>query len=102
MTPGATSKDYLFITVSMDDLTNGIQCNAFSCPIARAVNRLLPIGYFAEATYDLRIFLNEGFSLVALGRMPSPVLQFIRAFDQGQWVSPMAFAIELRKVEHAT
>lgn len=71
------------IVVLQTDIDNGRACNCQHCPVARAINRVLKGGYFAESGCLNIVILQEGCTVPECTlSTPSLVNQFINAYDQ--------------------
>ncbi len=87
------------IEVTQDDIDNGLQGNCISCPIGRAINRLLNQNYFGRATYDLvKIHSKPSCGVVYVYPMPIHGGNFITSFDKCYKVKPFSFDIDIPEI----
>lgn len=82
--------------VTAKDIREGCRVNTGSCPVARAIARKLPNGFFVRVgTGETRIFSREGLEVAYLN--PNAVWRFIHAYDRIQPVRPFSFKFPARK-----
>ncbi len=84
----------LKITVTQEDIDNGIRSNGHFCPIAKACSRL---GYRPNALPDhIELHCQKtGQSLV--GKTPPVAREFMGTFDSIRHVEPFEFEMEFRE-----
>lgn len=84
----------LKIEVTKEDIKNGWKISPRNCPVAKAIQRLLPTASVGLGT----LYLNEGNDKYIL---PDCVSKFILAFDRDQEVSPFSFELNLEECKVA-
>lgn len=84
------------IKVTKNDIKFGYPNSATTCPIARAVQRLLPDGnVFVYPTEIEFCQLTESKHDHIRTKLPEEAVQFIRDFDTGNKVRPFTFELEI-------
>lgn len=85
------------IDVTQDDINTGKRINAYSCPIALAMNRVT--GKQCSVSSDEAVVWNDH-EQVMTGRLPSDARRFVLDFDSGYFatVLPISFEIYLHQV----
>jgi hypothetical protein len=78
------------INVTQADIDEGVRCDSFSCPIARAAQRVLGL----EVSVTPRSIKDHGTFL--LGKLPPRAAAFVHNFDLSNPVKPFAFSVTLR------
>jgi hypothetical protein len=80
------------INVTKEDIQNGKPIHISKCPVALAITRAT--GRTCEV--DLDAIYVDGLGLVY---SPTEVVKFVRAFDDGKNVDPLAFDLTLNYEE---
>lgn len=76
----------LRVTVTQEDITSGVPGDNKLCPVARAINRLLP----NALVYTLAMFTHGDSTY----RIPAAAMKFVNSFDRGELVEPFSFVLE--------
>ncbi len=90
----------LAVNVEQDDIDNGIPCNGYNCPIAKAASRVVPEEWFVVAVPSDLFFVHKGRKVLGF-TVYTPVIasQWMRRFDTtvltGDQPGPFSFEIEL-------
>jgi hypothetical protein len=79
--------DTITITVTQDDIDNGVRAAPCLCPIALAAQRKYP--YVSVGTFTISVGADA--SREKVYRMPLKASRFIEDFDQGRLVEPFTF-----------
>lgn len=88
------------ITVTADDICNGVRENTHKCPIARAVSRV-----FNVPTDDVEVGDDENNNLKVKGDtydLPEEAVEFFKAFDSSEPVNPFEFEIDDEPLERGS
>lgn len=84
-----------WFSITPHDIKNGVVSDANSCPVARAINRILKPEYevsIYEEFYISRIYNHKtSYS----GYTPENVFDFIQRFDNESYVAPERFCIDI-------
>lgn len=83
------------IRVTQADIDTGKPGKTCTCPVARAINRILNGSHFASVSNAINIFRCGGAQLKLQILFPQSVRNFIYRFDSRQPVQPLDFDIEI-------
>lgn len=80
----------LTIQITADDIAQGMPDNCSACPVALAVNRALH-GWWASSVGKLYVTIVRGrHHEPKMADLPTDLMAFIRAFDAGAPLPPLA------------
>ena len=83
------------ITVTQDDIDNGVKENPFKCPVSLAVQRAFKdSGADEVSTSAMGISVRTEDKEISFANVPAIARLFYKAFDTGQYVSPFMFDAE--------
>ena len=85
------------IEVTLEDINKGKRDNCRKCPVALAVQRVMPPGYKADIDQDYISYLDKAGIYHILCNAPAKVTTFIKRFDAGKPVKPFTFTIKEAK-----
>lgn len=91
------------IVITQKDIDNGLRGEGRACPIALSLKRRIHGVDFAVITRDIR-FQPKHYSVyqnVAYVPLPQKAVEFIRMFDEGAFVKPMFFELDIETVRRA-
>jgi hypothetical protein len=87
------------VSVTKDNISNGLTCDSASCPIALALlekyNECLPL----VDTHEISVRLNNK---VYVAKTPKEAIEFIDNFDVGNPVEPFSITLEFVQQEKNT
>jgi len=84
--------DEITVDVTSEDILCGCRANCINCPIARAIDRVIPQNYHASVLYGhANIYLTETCLYKYSYTLPREARSFIEDFDSGNKVSPFSF-----------
>jgi hypothetical protein len=94
------------VTVTAGDITAGERKSHLRCPVALALNRVLPPGHRASAAFDTVTWFNPGNMLryahnplvtypqiMGACALPHEARKFISGYDGGYPVEPLEFTV---------
>ncbi len=82
----------LMIKVTAEDIATGMKRNCHQCPVALAIRRAAPSIYYTQVGHSTIEMSSEARNYI--GKTPDDVKAWMIAFDAGQQVNPMMFALE--------
>lgn len=82
------------IDVTQEDIDRGTPDNCLYCPVARALNRVLPNEVFAVRKAEIIRALDEDGETQVIAP-PQEVIDFVAAFDSCEPVAPFSFELDL-------
>lgn len=77
------------ISVTAEDIANGIPGDCRFCPVAQAIRRQVPGGF-------VHAFTDTLWTSDVTATTPQEVADFIRAFDRDEPVAPFTFTADFR------
>lgn len=98
------------IEVTRDDIEAGVATSTYACPIARAMNRTLPLDDqqaneaprplvgWAVSSQAVQYSRKHHGRAVMVGDLPAEAIAFIQDFDNDGDVEPLAFDVLVRDV----
>lgn len=79
------------ISVTSEDIRDGVPTSATHCPIALAINRIFP-GSNARVTNE-RVYLHNWYGPNKVLDLPEKAIDFIKIFDNGDGEFPFEFEV---------
>jgi hypothetical protein len=87
------------ISVTKEDIKNGVLRNTHYCPVAPATKRALGRNDITVFPYGVRVAANEPWVVGGLLFTPTARMEaFIEAFDKEKKVKPTSFRVRLETV----
>jgi hypothetical protein len=82
------------VSITREDIDEGCRTDAFNCPAAVAINRMLPPGYTCGVTScNIHYYLSNK-SAGQFERTPPVLAEFVRTFDAEGIVDPITFELK--------
>ena len=84
------------ITITPEDITNGIRCDCYWCPAALAIRHVLADGYFVElGTLRIEVWRDSSDDAVWWCSRPPALVEFVEQFDSGNTPDPITFTLDI-------
>lgn len=84
------------ISVGVRDISNGVQKEATTCPIARAISRILADNFYVEVyRYSLAIVDRRTEEAIDYP-LPNPATLAVIAFEKGERIVPFKFDLQVQ------
>ena len=84
------------VRVTQDDIDAGVRGDCTSCPVARAVARVVPAGWLVDVGLSTVAIFKPGRLLAAMDfHLPDDVVERITRFDEQGEMEPFEFDLPL-------